>query len=350
MSSSRLPRWLQTFVPTKEIKVTPVIISVNVLMYFIMVLNGVHPLTPQSNDLLAWGASSASEIGDGEYWRLFTSNYLHYGLVHLAVNMLSLNNLGRMLEQFIGSWRIAVIYTLAGIFACAVSIWWNPYPVGAGASGAILGVAGILLALLTTNLIEKTARFRMLRSMMISVAMMVLIGFIPNVDNAAHIAGAAAGMLGGYFIYPELRAHFYERKKQYTGLIAFVLVMAGGSGWFVTHVKDFNGRTPEQITSDLNTRRAIAEKNFAAGQYTTAEAVEENMVTLYADGLLKVDSIQEMTGNPESAAYYAKVKQHLSARQAYFVYVAKDMRSPGNYADSADYWRRQSDSLQALVR
>lgn len=341
---------LKTFIPDKNVKVTPIIISANVLVYLIMVLTGVDFLMPETDDLLAWGSSNAGDVTSGEYWRLFTSNYLHFGIIHLAVNMLSLNNVGRMLEQFIGPWRFALIYTFAGIAGSAASIWWNPYANGVGASGAVIGIVGILLALLTTNLIERKARFSMLRSMAISAGLMILISFQANVDNAAHLGGLAAGMIGGYFIYPELRAWYYQKKKQYLGLAAALLVIAGATIWFATHTKAFNVRTIQQMIDDFSQRELTAQQNFSNGLYTTAEAVDKNVVEVYRFGLKQMDTIGQMEINEEFAAYLVKVEDYLNARKKYYEYVAKDMQSPERkFRDSATVWRKQSDSLLNVV-
>lgn len=350
MSDSRVPRFLQIFIPTKEVKVTPVILSANVIIWLIMIASGVSPLLPTVDDMRAWGATSADDVANGEYWRLFTSNYLHYGIIHLAANMFSFNNLGRMLEQFIGWWRFAVIYTLAGICGSAVSVWWNPFALGAGASGAILGVVGILLALLTTNLIEKTARMKMLRSMAISAGIMILIGMQANVDNAAHLGGLFAGMIGGYFIFPELKAHYYQRKKQFFGLIAAGLLIAGASGWFVLHAKGSEGRTVQQMLTDFDARTAAAETNYQKGAYTTPEMIDQNVTEVYRYGLRLLDTIEMNELTPEAAEYFGKVRTYITARKTYFEFIVKLRRTNDSaFADSAESWQIKSDTAYKRV-
>lgn len=346
MSSSTLPRWAQVFVPTKEIKVTPVIICANVLVWLIMIASGVDFLAPSTDDMRTWGGANALDVTAGDYWRLWTSNYLHYGIIHLAVNMLSLNNIGRMLEQFIGAWRFAFIYTLTGICASAVSIWWNPSALGVGASGAILGIVGILLAILTTKLIEKQARMRMLRSMAVSAGLMVLISLQANVDNAAHLGGLAGGMIAGYFIFPELKAHYYQRKTQYMGLIGACLLLAGATGWFVLNATPAKVPSIPQMMSDFSVRETAVLNAFENGQYTTAESIEENVVETYRFGLRQLDTIERMDLSDEGKVFFATYRTYYEARRKRFEYEAK-VRTPGGekFRDSARAWQAKSDSI-----
>lgn len=317
-----------------------------------MIGSGVSPLLPTTDDMQAWGGTSATDVTNGEYWRLFTSNYLHYGIIHLAANMFSFNNLGRMLEQFIGWWRFALIYTFSGIMASAVSIWWNPFGLGAGASGAILGVVGILLALLTTNIIEKTARMKMLRSMAISAGLMILMGMQANVDNAAHLGGLGAGMVGGYFIYPELKAFYYERKKQVIGCIAACLVMLGATGWFVVNAEvpfSYN-RTPKVMFDQADALRIQAETNYENGLYTSEEAIDKNATEAYRYNLRVLDTIFKGDLNEDAMTYFTKVKKFMEARKKYYEFTSRFVGTGDSaFYDSAVNWATNSEmALKAM--
>jgi rhomboid protease GluP len=322
-------------------------LSANVIMWLIMIGSGVSPILPTANDMNAWGGTNATHVVNGDYWRLFTSNYLHFGIIHLAVNMFSFNNLGRMLEQFIGWWRFGLIYTFAGIAGSAVSIWWNPYATGAGASGAILGVVGILLALLTTNLIEKTVRMKMLRSMAISAGLMILIGLQANVDNAAHLGGLAAGMLGGYFIFPELKAHYYEKKKQFLGCVAACILILGATGWFVMNAE--KGPTIQELTAAFEHDQTIIESNYANGVYKTTDQLQENVVDFYALGIEVMQKNLDDSETPEAIVLYTRKRDYLIARKKYFEFVVRDTKKGTANSDSTVYWKNRSDTLFQIM-
>jgi rhomboid protease GluP len=93
--------------------------------------------------------------------------FLHAGLVHLVFNMYALLYIGVYLEPLLGRWRYLTVYIACGVLASLTSTWWRIENVGIGASGAIFGLFGVFLALLTTNFVEKNVRKPMLRSIAI---------------------------------------------------------------------------------------------------------------------------------------------------------------------------------------
>ncbi len=340
----KFPKWLETFIPNKEVKVTPVIICLNLLVWLVMILNGVSPYFPSAEEAMKWGATNAELVADGDYWRLITSNYIHFGFLHLGMNMLALHNVGRLLERFIGPWRFGILYTFTGIFASSVSIWWNQYGVGAGASGAILGIVGVLAALLTTNLIDKSIRLSMLKSLAISIGLTLLIGISAHIDNAAHIAGLLSGALGGYLIYPELKMFFYQRKKQWYGLIAAFLIIAGATVWFATHTKGGKTRTPQQIVVNFEDKESYAMQRYGAGDFTTADDIEKNITEVYRVGLLQMDSILSLDLNPESRVQAEKLKKYVNERYQQWSWVVKSKQGVELHAiDSANAWATKAE-------
>ena len=115
--------------------------------------------------------------------------------------MYALFSLGGILEPIMGRWKYLAAYLATGVIASVTSIWWSGDRVSAGASGAIFGLAGIWLALLTTNFIDKRMRGGLLQSMAIFVGYNLLYGLKGNVDNSAHIGGLVSGMALGYLFF-----------------------------------------------------------------------------------------------------------------------------------------------------
>lgn len=150
-----------------------------------------------------------SVIKDGEYYRLFTSMFLHFGFEHLMNNMFLLGVIGCNLELEIGKWRYLTIYLLSGLMGNVLSAWIDiqtgEYAISAGASGAIFGVVGALLYVAIRN------RGRIGRISGRGLAFMVLcslyLGFTSTgVDNAAHIGGVISGILLAVLLYRRKQA------------------------------------------------------------------------------------------------------------------------------------------------
>lgn len=182
----------------KNLRVTPFIILLNIFILVAMVFAGNSPMLPEATSILKWGGVNRSLVLNGDWWRLLTSCFLHYGIIHLAFNMWALYSIGLFLERMIGSWRFAFAYLLAGLAGGLNSIVWHNYGAGAGASGAIFGMFGLFLALLTTNLLDKGYRTAMLRNVVPMILFNLLIGTAGQIDNAAHLGGLFAGLICGY--------------------------------------------------------------------------------------------------------------------------------------------------------
>lgn len=194
------------FWPAKGYFITPIIIDLNIAVFILMVISGVNFMLPENKDLLLWGANFRPVTLDGEWWRLITNVFLHIGILHLLLNMYALLYIGVLLEPYLGRARFLAAYLLAGIAASTASLCWHDNTISAGASGAIFGMYGVFLAMLTTNFIEKSARKALLTSIAIFVGYNLMNGMKGGIDNAAHIGGLLTGLAIGYIYYPSLKA------------------------------------------------------------------------------------------------------------------------------------------------
>ncbi|MGN6213276.1 rhomboid family intramembrane serine protease [Parafilimonas sp.] len=193
------------FIPVKGYFVTPILIDINILIFILMVISGANILLPGNQVLISWGANFRPLTLSGQWWRVITNCFLHIGILHLLLNMYALLYIGLLLEPRLGSLRFFTAYLLAGIAGSVNSLYWHELTISAGASGAIFGLYGVFLAMLTTNLIEKTARKALLASISVFVFYNLANGMKGGVDNAAHIGGLICGLLIGYAYYPGLK-------------------------------------------------------------------------------------------------------------------------------------------------
>ncbi len=204
---SDLAEIISVLTPRKGHFATPILLDLNILVFICMVLVGAGFSSFETTGLLSWGANSRPLVLEGEYWRLLTSTFLHGGLEHLIVNMLGLLFIGFFLEPVIGAWRFALSYLLTGLAGSLASIWWHPLSVSVGASGAILGMYGVAIALLLTNLLPGQLKRTSLLCFVAYAGYSLLSGLTGNIDNAAHLGGLLSGILIGLALYPRLKAN-----------------------------------------------------------------------------------------------------------------------------------------------
>jgi len=190
---------LATLTPTAY--VTPALIAINLLVFVIGVALGGGLLTPNADALIKLGTDFTPYTLDGQWWRLLTSTFIHFGLMHVALNMCALYVFGRMTERIFGNVRFLAIYLLSGIAASVASLMWHPVVNGAGASGAIFGVLGALLAFFVKR--EGGTPPSVIRALRNTVLVFVAYSLFNGarhfgIDNAAHVGGLCAGFVLGY--------------------------------------------------------------------------------------------------------------------------------------------------------
>lgn len=212
--------------PTKDYFYTPIIVYLNIVIFLVMVLCGVHPLEPSVESLIQWGGNLRAITLDGQYWRLFTNVFLHGGLIHLLLNMYALLYVGGLLEKKFGKNRFLLVYIVTGVFASIASISYNTNIVSIGASGAIFGIYGLFLSLLFSKnfSIPEDSRQNLLSSIVIFIIYNLYYGLTKEgIDNAAHIGGLTSGFIIGLAYYPAIREPKYSKFISY-GLVAFLLL------------------------------------------------------------------------------------------------------------------------------
>ncbi len=194
--------WL---LPNDGFYITPLLLYANVLVYLLMVICGLGLFRFDGPDLFNWGALLRSAVQNGDWWRMLTAVFLHGGIMHIANNMLSLYFIGFMLEPILGRWRYLIIYLICGLGGSFASIYWHENTLSVGASGAIFGLYGFMLALILMKVFEPELNKLFLGIAGIFVGINLIMGLAGNVDNAAHIGGIISGIVIGYLFLPGLK-------------------------------------------------------------------------------------------------------------------------------------------------
>ena len=179
----------------KKPYVTYGLISINILVFILMYLLGTN--SQDSKTLIDFGANVPALIKNGEYYRLFTSAFIHIGFLHLICNMYCLYIIGPQIESFLGKIKYLFVYLGSAITANLLSLAMhtnNLLTISAGASGAIFGLFG---ALLYFGYHYRVYLGTVIKSQIIPLILLNLsLGFVlSGVDNAAHIGGLIGGLL-----------------------------------------------------------------------------------------------------------------------------------------------------------
>ena len=185
-------------IPSRRFLATPLLIDACLLVFGLMALSGVSASDPTGAQLVRWGSNATDFTLHGQPWRLLTYMFVHAGLSHLLLNMLSLWLLGLLVEDRVGPLRLLLVYLACGVGGGLASLWWNAQGINSvGASGAIFGLYGLLLALLIGKklVLDKSDRRAMLGLVLYLVFSNLLSGLTGNIDNAAHLGGLATGLL-----------------------------------------------------------------------------------------------------------------------------------------------------------
>jgi rhomboid protease GluP len=157
--------------------------------------NPFDAFAPSSAALIALGATGSGPWSVGRWWTIFTAVYLHGSILHILFNVLWIRQLGPAVEELYGPARLMVIFTAAGAVGFLVSNWVG-YPLTIGASGAVFGLLGAIVAFGKKR--GGTFGAMVLRQYgYMALLIFVLSFFMPAVNNAAHAGGFAGGFLAG---------------------------------------------------------------------------------------------------------------------------------------------------------
>ena len=175
------------------------LIAVNVIVFIIpMVFTFGNGMYGSEDAFKSLGYKNNADIQDGEFYRLLTSNYLHADVTHLILNMLSLFNIGPFAVAVFGTLQFTIIYLVSGILGSVFSYFFNPYANSLGASGAVFGVVGALLAFsILSN--ESDLYSQLVLVIALNLGYGLLSG--GRIDNWGHLGGFVGGfVLGLVFI------------------------------------------------------------------------------------------------------------------------------------------------------
>lgn len=339
------------------ISATSLLIAMNLLIAAAMILVGPGPSQSADSLQLAWGANFAPATTDGEWWRLATAMFLHFGIIHLLMNMVALWDSGRLVERQFGTIRFVAIYLASGLTGNLLSlIIHGDRAVSGGASGAIFGIYGALLAFLLTERRRLHAvefRWMFWGATAFSVLALSFGLLIPGIDNAAHFGGLLAGIAAGYILLarPQNIGSGRERLQRIAAVIFALAIAALVSSipkprypW--TDEEQARGEIREFIGEDMRTnarlRALLSEKGPEGASFDQlAGRIEAEVVHSYEQ------SFEQLSGlhiNPDvpSAATLERLRRYAGTRRDATQALVEGIREQDS--------RRVRDALEAVRR
>lgn len=225
---------------------TPTILAANLLVFVAMVAAGASLWSPSGGDVFAAGGAYGPVVVRGEWWRLLSANYVHFGALHLAFNMWCLWQVGRFTERLLGNWAFVLAYSFSGIGGAIASIAHNPRGIGAGASGAVFGIFGCILGFMLVR--RRTIPVRVFKPLVTSI-----LGFLgyniyfsltmsTHIDNFAHGGGLFIGFLCGMLFSRAIPVPAAGTpRRRYAYALAIIVLLIAGAVFAASRVSASSG-------------------------------------------------------------------------------------------------------------
>ncbi|HEY3768445.1 MAG TPA: rhomboid family intramembrane serine protease [Candidatus Angelobacter sp.] len=276
----------------RDFPATTFLLAINITVFVGMVATGAGFFEFDPESTYRWGGNFGPATLSGDYWRLITAGFIHGGLIHLAFNMWCLFSLGQLSERLFGKLQTFCIYMLTGVGGALLSIAHNPKHMEVGASGAIFGIAGAVLAAVKFGNFAISDGQK--RSVMSSMIFFVGVNFVlgagimgSNIDNFCHLGGFITGLLLGVPM-----GGFAQRHKLYQWVTLLVTTAILVFGY---HELTQKYGVPEQLKQ---AQVALDQKNFPKAillleQYTSSNPNETGILTTLGELYLETNQRQK---------------------------------------------------------
>ncbi len=304
---------------------------VNILVFIVMAIAGVGIFDSDVEKVIQWGAADKEKVIAGEYWRLFTSCFIHFGIIHLAANMIGLIYASVFLLQVLNARQFLIGYLATGIIGMAVSMWWHTETVTAGASGAIFGCFGMLLGLALTPYYTRGDRITILVYLLFYAGFNLVYGMKDGVDNAAHMGGLLSGIPIGIILYFPV----HSPNKKGLQAISLVLVVAfciGMSAWLIKST-NYYGTAFSRLNDRYNALETEGLLYFKTAEPSraTRERMAKNSIKAFEEAQLVADSMVAIQGMPAERQLYAdRLSFYNRVRVEEFKLRLQELYSPGS--------------------
>ena len=329
---------------TPRVLVTRAIVVVNLVVFALMALSSGTLFSPSGETLIEWGGNFGPKTLGDEWWRVFTSTFIHIGIIHVGLNMWVLWDAGHLVERLVGNVGFLVLYVISGVFGSVASVYWNNDVLSAGASGAVFGVFGALMGfiMLRGDSIPKSILGPLRNSGFAFLGYNLIFGYaIDWIDNAAHIGGLVAGFVCGV-----LMSHSLARTTKTSRAVRVLLTAAVGVLALLA-AASFAPEPPVDFTSvEKNVANTL---NAAANRWESGEITDNEFAEIVESSILppwRELNRQIATGDPEQ--YEAKLREYARAREEQWEALLARLREPTEI--TVREYARKKEIADQLVR
>ncbi|HET9698395.1 MAG TPA: rhomboid family intramembrane serine protease, partial [Terriglobales bacterium] len=295
------------------------------------------PMEFNNDALIRWGADFGPLTLNGQWWRIFTSMWLHGGLIHVGANMYCFWDFGRIAERVYGRDRLSSIYLTTGLASSVASLLIHPLTVSVGASGAIFGVAGALVFPFYRKRLQLPAP--VMKSMLRSLGSFILINLvigtaIPVIDNSAHVGGLLTGLLLGALWTFMAERHVNLDQAKWKVLAASLLVVAFG----YAGVEQLHGDQTLAVASLYEAERG----NLAKAEAMAKRAIERAPGFAYSH--VAMGDVYFKRGQFESAVQEYEKAAKIDSNDAYI-----EQQIGASYV-ALNRWKEAEPPLRAALK
>jgi membrane associated rhomboid family serine protease len=316
---------------TRYVLIMPAIAAISVAV-FVSMLFGAGAIS-DPNTLVGWGASLGTRTTNGEWWRLVTSTFVHTGMLHLFVNVAILIQLGAILERLLGRLTVAAVYISAGAFTGLINLSSHPVAVSVGASGAVFGLYGLLIASLIWQAVQGLRRDRtpdaeemdpppltipltVMKRLGYGAALFIVYNVVSGFASAAEFTGLLVGLAYG-LVLGHRAATQHPRTRYVAAAIAASGVIALACAAPLRNIVDVKPEIARVVATEERTAAAYqsALDAFRKGRMT-ADALAKLAEGTIMSALQTVDARLQALGNvpPEHQPLVSDAREYVRLR------------------------------------
>jgi rhomboid protease GluP len=329
---------------TPRVWVTYGLIAVNVAVFLAMVSRGVGFFDPTGDSVIPWGGNYGPKTLNGQEWRLLSSMFIHFGIIHI----------GPLVERLLGNFAFAVAYLLAGLFGSLLSVTVHPQIVSAGASGAIFGMYGVLFGflLMQRGVIPKPVLVSLTKNALIFVGYNVFYASTTQgIDMSAHMGGLGSGLVLG--------AVLSRRLVRGAGMFRAAIVLVVGLGL----AQALANKIPKPVDVDAVLAQSDKVESAAADKYNDSinawnanKLTDQQMLGVIQDQILPpysadIDRLNRLKGNEkiDEPKLEALIAYRLKRREQYEAQAAAIVSKKAEDQNRANELGSEADAMVAKL-